>query len=108
MCASQIARKVISSFRQKDALSEATLLTTREKEILKALAKGLRYKEVADEMAIGIETVRTHIRHIYEKLQVSSRTEALNKFYRKELFIDKILRKKVVFGQISQGKVVFG
>jgi DNA-binding NarL/FixJ family response regulator len=77
---SQIARKVISSF-QKDSIEETSILTPKEKEILKQLAKGLRYKEIADEMKVSIETVRSHARKIYEKLQVQSRTEALNKVY---------------------------
>lgn len=77
----QIARKVIASFQHKDSIDETTILTPKEKEILKALAKGLRYKEIADEMHISIETVRSHARKIYEKLQVQSRTEALNKVY---------------------------
>lgn len=76
-----IARKVVSSFQQKPKqVSEAYQnLSVREKEILDLLAKGLRYKEVSAELFISIETVRTHIRNIYDKLQVNSRTEALNK-----------------------------
>jgi DNA-binding NarL/FixJ family response regulator len=80
---SQIARKVIASFFQKDPIDQSEMLTPKEKEILKALAKGLRYKEIADEMKISIDTVRTHARKIYEKLQVQSRTEALNKVYKR-------------------------
>ncbi len=75
----QIARKVIASFQQKDSIDESAILTQREKEILKSLAKGLRYKEIAAGLNIGLETVRTHARNIYEKLQVQSRTEAINK-----------------------------
>lgn len=75
----QIARKVIASFQQKDSIDESLLLTHREKEILKSLSKGSRYKEIASEFNIGIETVRSHARNIYEKLQVQSRTEAINK-----------------------------
>jgi DNA-binding NarL/FixJ family response regulator len=78
---SQIARRVIASFQKKDSIDEADILTPKEKEILKALAKGLRYKEIADEMKISMETVRSHARKIYEKLHVQSRTEALNKVY---------------------------
>jgi DNA-binding NarL/FixJ family response regulator len=78
---SLIARKVIASFQQKNSIDEAEILTPKEKEILKALSKGLRYKEIAGEMRISIETVRSHARKIYEKLQVQSRTEALNKVY---------------------------
>jgi len=76
-----IARKVIASFQRKDSIDEVDVLTPKEKEILKALSKGLRYKEIAGEMHIGIETVRSHARRIYEKLHVQSRTEALNKVY---------------------------
>jgi DNA-binding NarL/FixJ family response regulator len=76
---SQIARRVIASFQYKDNIDGSELLTIREKDILKSLAKGLRYKEIAAEYGIGLETVRTHTRNIYEKLQVQSRTEAINK-----------------------------
>lgn len=76
---SQIARKVIGSFQQKNSIDDSNLLTQREKEILKLLARGLRYKEIAAELTISIDTVRTHTRHIYEKLQVQSRIEAINK-----------------------------
>ncbi len=77
----QIARKVIASFQRKGSIDEVDILTPKEKEILKALSKGLRYKEIADDMNIGMETVRSHARKIYEKLQVQSRTEALNKVF---------------------------
>ena len=80
----QIARKVISSFQKKDSIDASDILTNKEKEILKALAKGLRYKEIAAGMNISIETVRSHARNIYEKLHVQSRTEALNKIYGKK------------------------
>jgi len=80
----QIARRVIDSFQKKDSIDTSEILTNKEKEILKALAKGLRYKEIAAEMKISMETVRSHARNIYEKLQVQSRTEALNKIYGKK------------------------
>ncbi|MCB0806393.1 MAG: response regulator transcription factor [Bacteroidales bacterium] len=77
-----IARKVISSFRQPGHHRfEYDKLTSREKELLDLLAKGHRYKEIANTLFISVETVRTHIRNIYEKLQVQSRTEALNKVF---------------------------
>jgi DNA-binding NarL/FixJ family response regulator len=79
----QIARRVINSFQKADGIDASTILTAKEKEILKALSKGLRYKEIAANMYIGVETVRSHARRIYEKLQVQSRTEALNKVYGK-------------------------
>jgi DNA-binding NarL/FixJ family response regulator len=76
----EIARKVVRSFQQPVKNNTAYEgLSQREKEILDFLAKGLRYKEIAQELFISIETVRTHIRNIYEKLQVNSRTDALNK-----------------------------
>ena len=75
-----IARKVVSSFagRKKNS-ADYESLSPREKEILDLLAKGFRYKEIADQLFISVETVRKHIRNIYEKLQVTSRTEALIK-----------------------------
>jgi DNA-binding NarL/FixJ family response regulator len=79
----QIARRVIASFQKGDGIEESEILTLREKEILKNLAEGLRYKEIAAKLKISIETVRTHARRIYEKLHVQSRTEALNKVYGK-------------------------
>jgi len=77
----QIARRVISSFQRPNESFASALLSPRENEILKGLAKGLRYKEIAGQYAISLQTVRTHVRHIYEKLHVQSRTEALNKIY---------------------------
>ncbi|HVV54254.1 MAG TPA: response regulator transcription factor [Mucilaginibacter sp.] len=79
----QIARRVISSFQKEDSIEASNLLTLREKEILKNLSEGLRYKEIAYKLNISIETVRSHARRIYEKLHVQSRTEALNKIYGK-------------------------
>ena len=60
-------------------------LSVREKEIIPLLADGLRYKEIADKLSVSTETVRTHVRNIYRKLDVGSRTEALNKVYRRVL-----------------------
>jgi DNA-binding NarL/FixJ family response regulator len=81
---SQIARKVINFFQQAPvANSELGKLSAREQEILHYLAKGYRYKEMAALLFISIETVRKHIHNIYEKLQVSSRTDALNKAFPK-------------------------
>lgn len=80
---SHIARKVVSSFNKVEEAPDLAKLTAREKEILELLSKGLRYKEIADKLFLSTETVRTHIRNIYEKLQVNSRTDALNAAYRK-------------------------
>lgn len=85
---SQIARKVVAAFRGK-ALSDGpapedksiNLLSTREKEILEHLSKGLLYKEIANTLFISPETVRKHVYHIYEKLHVNNRVEAVNKYF---------------------------
>lgn len=77
---SQIARKVIEAFALREKTNEYFQdLTRREQELLDLLSKGYRYREIADKLYISIETVRTHIRNVYEKLQVNSRTEALKK-----------------------------
>lgn len=55
-------------------------LTPRETEILEQLVKGLLYKEIAFDLGIGLETVRTHLRNIYAKLHVRTRTEAVVKY----------------------------
>lgn len=77
---SLIARKVVESFSPKPASPATAQLTPREREIVEALAQGHAYKEIADRLAIGISTVRTHLQRIYEKLQVNNRTEAVVKF----------------------------
>lgn len=77
---SQIARKVIEAFTRREKTNEYFQdLSRREQEILDLLSKGYRYKEIADKLFVSLETVRTHIRNIYEKLQVNSRAEALKK-----------------------------
>ena len=81
---SHIARKVVDSFNNAGKQNvELQKLTTREKEILSLLSEGLRYKEIADKLFLSTETVRTHIRNIYEKLQVNSRMDAINKTFPK-------------------------
>ena len=78
---SSIARKVVDSFRQPaDPSSAESGLSRRETEILQALSKGLTNKEIADELKINIETVRWHLKQIYDKLHVHGRTEAALKF----------------------------
>lgn len=77
---SQVARKVIDAFAVKEKTNEYFQeLSRREQEMLEQLSKGYRYKEIADKLFVSIETVRTHVRNIYEKLQVNSRVEALKK-----------------------------
>lgn len=79
----EIARRVVATFNQPPALSNEKTenLTPREKEILEQLAKGFLYKEIADTLFISRETVKKHIHNIYRKLEVQTRTEALNKAY---------------------------
>jgi two-component system, NarL family, response regulator LiaR len=74
-----IARKVIASFKEKSEELHSEELTDRENQILRKLADGLRYKEIADMFGVSTETIRTHIRNIYRKLQVQSKIEAINK-----------------------------
>jgi|SRR5665213_117395 len=75
---SHIARKIVQSFHKGPPRApEATVLSQREAEVLGLLAKGYLYKEIADMLKLTYATVHTHIRHIYEKLHVRSRTEAV-------------------------------
>ena len=77
-----IARRVLDSFaKPRKQAKEMALLSERERQVLEQLAKGYRYKEIADSLHLSIDTVRTHIRNLYDKLQVSSRTDALNKLF---------------------------
>jgi len=79
-----IARKMVNLFRDNDKKNPfLDLLSNREKEILQLLAKGLLYKEIAEQLHITTGTVRIHIHNIYEKLHVQNRTEAINKAYGK-------------------------
>lgn len=78
---SLIARKIVQYFHHQPFRSGSeAALSPREREVLELLAKGLPYKEIAELMGVSIETVRKHCHNIYEKLQVSSRTEAVVKF----------------------------
>jgi DNA-binding NarL/FixJ family response regulator len=96
---SQIARKVVNAFQvrtpadaaREDGAPDAggatatsrtiNILSNRENEILELLARGMLYKEIAARLFISQETVRKHVYHIYEKLHVNNRVEAINKFY---------------------------
>ena len=87
---SQIARKVVNAFQFRPAVADPgtiapgkpiSVLSNRENEILELLAKGMLYKEIAARLFISQETVRKHVYHIYEKLHVNNRVEAINKFY---------------------------
>ena len=79
-----IARKMVNLFRDSDKKTPfLDILSNREKEILQLLAKGLLYKEIAEQLNITTGTVRIHIHKIYEKLHVQNRTEAINKAFGK-------------------------
>ena len=86
---SSIARKVVASFQKtagaKDSVGKSEAhgqLSPREQAVLDGLAKGWTYKQLASELDISIDTIRTYIRRIYEKLHVQSRTEAVAKYLR--------------------------
>lgn len=79
-----IGRKLVTLFMDqhaKPASTEASALSPREKEVLHLIAKGLLYKEIAEQLGISFHTVRQHIGKIYEKLHVQNKTEAINKVY---------------------------
>jgi len=80
-----IAGKVLEKFRRQSPPSSGELndLSIREKEILKCLVEGMSYKMIASSCKISIDTVRFHIRNIYEKLHVSSKSEAVAKALRR-------------------------
>jgi DNA-binding NarL/FixJ family response regulator len=83
---SSIARKVVASFqkaKQAGNQIKETHLSPREEMVLDCLAKGLTYKQIADQLGISIDTIRTYLRRTYEKLHVQSRTEAVAKYLSK-------------------------
>src|SRR5688572_4977593 len=80
-----IARMVLDSMQQKSAPINPYQLTPKEKEVLTSLSNGNSYKLIADEVHISIDTVRSHIRKIYEKLHVHSQTEAVSKAINEKL-----------------------
>lgn len=80
----QIARKIVQAFQQMGKSSKETEnLSERELEILSYLAKGYQDKEIAEHFFLSVKTVRTHLRNIYQKLHVRSRTEAVLMYLRK-------------------------
>ncbi len=75
-----VARKVVTAFRKPVPANAGDLqLSEREEEVLRLLARGHRSKEIADELGIGVGTVNTYVRHVYEKLHVRTRAEAVGK-----------------------------
>ena len=82
---STIARQVVRHFNQLDnGASELPGLSPREREVLELLARGGAYKEIADQLALSIETIRMNVKHIYSKLHVHSRSEAVAKFFHRQ------------------------
>jgi len=78
---SEIARRVVESFRRASRQTKGTVhLTTREEEVLILLSKGYANKEIADQLSISAETVGSHLKHIYEKMHVRSRAEAVARY----------------------------
>ena len=78
---SNIARKIVQSFQRfSPSSAEPDNLSPREREVLELLARGYLYKEISDALRISVPTVNTHIRRIYEKLHVRSRSQAIAKF----------------------------
>jgi DNA-binding NarL/FixJ family response regulator len=76
-----IARKVVASFQTTQGSGQnPAQLSPREQMILERLAKGLTYQAIADELGISVNTIRSHLRRVYEKLHVQSRTEAVAKY----------------------------
>ncbi len=79
---SEIARRVVASFRGRNVVRGVNVtLTAREEEVLVLLSKGYANKEIADKLGMAYETVREHLKHIYEKLHVHSRTEAVARYF---------------------------
>ncbi len=80
----QLARRVVQFFNVPDKAADSPIsrLTPGEREFLDQLANGYAYKEIADRMKISIDTVRSYVRTVYEKLHVHSRTEAVVKYLR--------------------------
>jgi len=81
---SAIARMVINSMQQP-AANDSYQLTNREKEILQLLSKGNSFKMIASMLHLSIDTVRTHTKHIYDKLHVNSQIEAVSKAINEKL-----------------------
>ena len=78
---SEIARRVVESFRRRaKARDEASNLSPREERVLELLSKGYSNKEIAEQLDLSVDTVRSHLKHIYDKMHVRSRTEAVARY----------------------------
>lgn len=80
-----IAAKVMNNFQERQADPEFIMLTEREKEVLTHLVNGLQYKEIAEKIFLSYEAVHSHVKKIYEKLHVNSKSEAVVKAIRNKL-----------------------
>jgi len=74
-----IAKKVLFNFQQQTQHAEYIQLTEKEKEVLKLLVDGLSYKMIAEKAGVSFHTIHTHIKHIYDKMHVNSKGEAVAK-----------------------------
>jgi len=79
---SEIARRLVETFQKLPTATPtaATELSRREREILELVSRGYGNKEIADQLSIGVETIRHHLKRVYEKFHVHSRSEAVVKF----------------------------
>jgi len=75
-----IARRVIAQLQDRKEKKISEILSDREMEVLQQLSEGLLYKQIGEKLFISYETVKQHIKHIYQKLHVQNKIEALNKF----------------------------
>jgi len=80
-----IALKIMRLMQQEQPARKDYRLTDAEYRVLELLVKGYKYKQIAEELFVTVNTVNTHIRHIYEKLQVHSKAEAVSKAIRERL-----------------------
>jgi DNA-binding NarL/FixJ family response regulator len=79
-----VARRVIDHLRpggEEPRSKTLEVLSDRENEVLQLLARGLLYKEIADQLELSVFTIKNHIRRIYSKLQVQTRVEAVNRYF---------------------------
>jgi DNA-binding NarL/FixJ family response regulator len=79
----EIAKKLVTRFQKQSFSENEYHLTPKEQKIVELMAKGYLYKEIAAELKNTVNTIKQHIRHIYEKLHVQNKAEAINKIYLK-------------------------
>jgi DNA-binding NarL/FixJ family response regulator len=80
-----IARMIIDNMQRQQVVKDGYQLTSREKEILTLLSQGNSFKMIAASLSLSIDTVRTHAKHIYDKLHVNSQIEAVSKAINEKL-----------------------